>query len=173
MVRPLLEAEVARETIPQAASHALRSLPVFDEPLPVETEEEPGRSRPSRRSTSAPQGEKPAAERTPVAHALTPNSPLAAYFIAAKSIRETSPSKGSKSDPKRPEVRLRLSRDRGCHREITSKEEARSKWGFDGTEHRKTPRPFVISGPASLITPSWNSVVGFLTDWEGLRRLAA
>jgi len=26
---------------------------------------------------------------------------------------------------------------------------------------------------ASLITPSWNSVVGFLTDWEGLRRLAA
>jgi hypothetical protein len=31
----------------------------------------------------------------------------------------------------------------------------------------------VISGPASLITPSWNSVVGFLTDWDGLRRLAA
>jgi hypothetical protein len=26
---------------------------------------------------------------------------------------------------------------------------------------------------ASLITPSWNQVVGFLTDWEVLRRLAA
>ena len=26
---------------------------------------------------------------------------------------------------------------------------------------------------ASLITPSWNQVVGFLTDWEGLRRMAA
>jgi hypothetical protein len=25
---------------------------------------------------------------------------------------------------------------------------------------------------ASLITPSWNQVVGFLTDWERLRRLA-
>ena len=26
---------------------------------------------------------------------------------------------------------------------------------------------------ASLITPSWNQVVGILIDWEGLRRLAA
>jgi len=26
---------------------------------------------------------------------------------------------------------------------------------------------------ASLMMPSWNLVVGFLTDWEGLRRLAA
>jgi hypothetical protein len=26
---------------------------------------------------------------------------------------------------------------------------------------------------ASLITLSWNQVVGFLTDWEELRRLAA
>jgi hypothetical protein len=42
-----------------------------------------------------------------------------------------------------------------------------------GAAYRKAPRPFVISGPASLITPSWNQVVGFLTDWEGLRRLAA
>jgi len=25
----------------------------------------------------------------------------------------------------------------------------------------------------TLITPSWNQVVGFLTDWEGFRRLAA
>ena len=26
---------------------------------------------------------------------------------------------------------------------------------------------------ASLITPSWNQVVGFLAEWEGLRKLAA
>jgi len=25
---------------------------------------------------------------------------------------------------------------------------------------------------ASLITPSWNQEAGFLTDWEGLRRMA-
>ena len=40
-------------------------------------------------------------------------------------------------------------------------------------ETRKAPRPLLISGPASPITPSWNQVVGFLTDWEGLRRMAA
>ena len=26
---------------------------------------------------------------------------------------------------------------------------------------------------ASLVTPSWNRVVGCLTEWEGLRRMAA
>ena len=25
----------------------------------------------------------------------------------------------------------------------------------------------MISGPASLITPSWNQVVGLLTEWRG------
>ena len=49
----------------------------------------------------------------------------------------------------------------------------RSKLSFDRTTYRKAPRPIVISGPASPITPSWNQVVGCLTDWEGLRRLAA
>jgi hypothetical protein len=42
-----------------------------------------------------------------------------------------------------------------------------------GAAYRKAPRPFVISGPASPMMASWNQVVGFLTDWEGLRRLAA
>jgi len=37
---------------------------------------------------------------------------------------------------------------------------------------KKSPRPPVISGPASLITPSWNQVLGFLSEWEGLRRMA-
>jgi len=54
-----------------------------------------------------------------------------------------------------------------------SKENAWPKSGLHRAAHRKAPRPFLISGPASLITPSWNQVVGFLTDWEGLRRLAA
>jgi hypothetical protein len=44
---------------------------------------------------------------------------------------------------------------------------------LDVTARRKAPRPFLISGPASLITPSWNQVVGFLTDWDVLRRMAA
>jgi len=51
--------------------------------------------------------------------------------------------------------------------------EARPKSGLDCATHGKIPRPFVISGPASPITPTWNQVVGFLTDWEGLRRMAA
>ena len=55
----------------------------------------------------------------------------------------------------------------------TFKEEARPKPGWDRAAYKKAPRPFVISGPASLITPSWNQVVAFLTDWEGLRGLAA
>jgi hypothetical protein len=39
--------------------------------------------------------------------------------------------------------------------------------------YKKAPRPFLISGPAYPMMPSWNQVVGFLTDWEGLRRMAA
>jgi hypothetical protein len=39
--------------------------------------------------------------------------------------------------------------------------------------YKKAPRPFVISEPASPMMSSWNQVVGFLTDWEGPRRLAA
>ena len=31
----------------------------------------------------------------------------------------------------------------------------------------------MISGPAYPMMLSWNRVVGFLTDWEGLRRMAA
>ena len=38
---------------------------------------------------------------------------------------------------------------------------------------QKGPETIRDLGPASLITPSWNQVVRFLTDWEGLRRLAA
>ncbi len=57
--------------------------------------------------------------------------------------------------------------------ETTTKERARPKPGLASAAHRKAPRPFVISGPASLITPSWIQVLGFLTDWDGLRRLAA
>jgi hypothetical protein len=53
------------------------------------------------------------------------------------------------------------------------KEKARSPAGSNRAANRKAPRPFVISGPASLITPSWNQVVAFLTDWEGLRRMAS
>ena len=56
---------------------------------------------------------------------------------------------------------------------VRRKKRSPAEAGLDVTAHRKAPRPFVISGPASLITPSWNQVVGFLTDWEGLRRLAA
>ena len=52
-------------------------------------------------------------------------------------------------------------------------DEARPKSGLDCATHGKFPRPFLISGPASLITPSWNQVVGFPKDWERLRRLAA
>jgi hypothetical protein len=43
----------------------------------------------------------------------------------------------------------------------------------DTSAKEEAPRPFVISGPASLITLSWNQAVGFLTEWDGLRRLAA
>ena len=38
---------------------------------------------------------------------------------------------------------------------------------------RLAGRPSNIREPASLMMPSWNQVLGFLTDWEGLRRLAA
>jgi hypothetical protein len=37
---------------------------------------------------------------------------------------------------------------------------------------KKKPATGVTGSTASPITPSWNQVVGFLTDWEGLRRLA-
>jgi hypothetical protein len=57
--------------------------------------------------------------------------------------------------------------------ETSYKEKARPKPGLDRMAQRKAPRPFLIAGPASLITPSWNQVVGFLTDWDELRRLAA
>jgi len=58
-------------------------------------------------------------------------------------------------------------------RETASKGKALPKPGSDRATYKKAPRPFLISGPASPITPSWNQVVGFLTDWKGLRRLAA
>ncbi len=45
--------------------------------------------------------------------------------------------------------------------------------GVRSAATKKAPRPFVTSGPASLVMPSWNQAVGFLTDWERLRRLVA
>jgi len=35
------------------------------------------------------------------------------------------------------------------------------------------PETFLISGPVTPAMRSWNYVMGFLTDWEGLRTLAA
>jgi hypothetical protein len=37
-------------------------------------------------------------------------------------------------------------------------------------KEKARPKPGSMASP---ITPSWNSVVGFLTDWDGLRKLAA
>jgi hypothetical protein len=49
------------------------------------------------------------------------------------------------------------------------KEKAPPKPGLDRPAYRTAPRPFVTSGPAYPMMPSWNQVVGFLTDWEGFR----
>ncbi len=56
---------------------------------------------------------------------------------------------------------------------LLRKKEARPKPGLDRATQSMAPRPFLISGPAYPMMPSWNQVVGFLTEWEGLRRLAA
>jgi hypothetical protein len=75
------------------------------------------------------------------------------------------------ADPNEVEQKAGLSRN-GMKR-LTDKRVSPTPPGLVRTPHRKAPRPFVISGPASPMMPSLNQVVGFLTDWEGFRRLAA
>jgi hypothetical protein len=57
--------------------------------------------------------------------------------------------------------------------ETSCKENTWPNRGSGGAAYKKAPRPFVISGPAYPMMPSLNQVVRLLTDWEGLRRMAA
>jgi len=53
-----------------------------------------------------------------------------------------------------------------------SKDKAWPKSGLDRAANRKTPRPFLISGPASQSIPGWNQIMEWLREVQRIREIA-